>query len=59
MCEIQTKTEKLAEGIYWIGVHDSGLKVFDIVMETKFGTTYNAYIVNTEEGAVIIETVKE
>ena len=55
----QTATEKLAEGIYWVGVLDADLEVFDIVMETKYGTTYNAYVVNTKEGAVLVETVKE
>ncbi|KAH0794509.1 MBL fold metallo-hydrolase [Histomonas meleagridis] len=59
MKQKQTTTEKIAEGIYWVGVFDDDLKVFDIVMETKYGTTYNAYVVNTTEGAVLVETVKE
>jgi flavorubredoxin/NADPH-dependent 2,4-dienoyl-CoA reductase/sulfur reductase-like enzyme len=59
MTQLQTSTEKLAEGIYWIGALDADLEVFDIVMETKYGTTYNAYVVNTDEGAVLVETVKE
>ena len=50
---------KLAENVYWLGVQDHDLEVFDVVMETKYGTTYNSYLVNTTEGAILVETVKE
>jgi NADH oxidase (H2O-forming) len=43
--------------IKWIGVLDPDLITFDIVMETKYGTTYNSYFINAEKKA-IIETVK-
>ncbi len=49
---------KLKEGLYWNGILDSELKVFDIVMETEFGTTYNSYTVVSDKIAVI-ETAKE
>lgn len=49
----------LKKDIYWLGILDPNLDVFDIIMETKYGTTYNSYLVNTHEGAVLIETVKE
>ena len=32
---------------YWIGALDPTLRTFDIVMTTEFGTTYNAYLLNT------------
>ena len=48
----------LKENIYWIGVKDPNLKVFDIVMKTDYGTTYNAYLINDEKVA-IIDAVKE
>lgn len=54
-----TKCVELQKDIYWLGVLDHELRVFDIIMETKFGTTYNAYLVKTTEGAVLVETVKE
>ncbi len=44
--------------VTWIGVLDPGLITFDIVMETKFGTTYNSYFINAEK-KTIIETTKE
>ena len=37
------KPFKLAENLYWNGILDPGLRVFDIVMMTEFGTTYNSY----------------
>ncbi|MGL4345469.1 MAG: FprA family A-type flavoprotein [Cellulosilyticaceae bacterium] len=43
----------------WIGSLDPNLRVFDIVMETEFGTTYNAYVLKTSEGHILFETVKE
>ena len=38
------KSLKLAEDLYWVGVIDKDLRVFDIIMETQYGTTYNAYV---------------
>jgi len=49
----------LKNDIYWLGILDPKLDVFDIIMETKYGTTYNSYLVNTTDGAILIETVKE
>ena len=49
---------KVSENVSWIGVLDRDLVSFDIVMETKFGTTYNSYFINAGKKAVI-DTVKE
>ena len=49
--------QKLRDNIYWIGVKDPDLKIFDIIMETKKGTTYNSYVINDEKVAVV-DTVK-
>ena len=38
------KTLKLTDSLYWTGVLDPDLKVFDIVMTPEFGTTYNSYV---------------
>lgn len=48
----------LTPDVSWIGVLDKDLVTFDIVMETKFGTTYNSYFINGTKKAVI-DTVKE
>lgn len=50
---------KLKNDFYWIGAQDPDLRVFDIIMETKFGTTYNSYLLKTDEGIVLFESVKE
>lgn len=52
------KILKVSEKVDWIGVFDTEIVTFDIVMETKYGTTYNSYFINAEKKA-IIETVKE
>lgn len=49
---------QLADNVWWVGVKDPDLRIFDIVMETKQGTTYNAYLVKGEKIA-LIDTVKK
>ncbi|MDV3428659.1 MAG: FprA family A-type flavoprotein [Bacillota bacterium] len=48
---------KIKNNLYWIGVKNPELKIFDIIMETKKGTTYNSYILEDEKVAVF-DTVK-
>ncbi|MFL0167457.1 FAD-dependent oxidoreductase [Candidatus Clostridium helianthi] len=49
---------ELKKNFYWTGVLDPNLKVFDIVMETEFGTSYNSYLLKTGEKTVLFETAK-
>lgn len=55
-----SKKEALAvkKDVHWVGVLDYDIVTFDVVMETKFGTTYNAYFIDADKKTVI-ETVKE
>ncbi|HBM80623.1 MAG TPA: MBL fold metallo-hydrolase, partial [Clostridiaceae bacterium] len=46
------------DGIYWVGVKNPELRVFDIIVNTKKGTTYNSYLIDDEKVAVI-DSVKE
>lgn len=48
---------KLKDNIHWVGVKDEELRVFDIIMNTKKGSTYNSYLIDDEKVAVI-DTVK-
>lgn len=48
----------LKDGVEWVGILDPNLRVFDVVMHTEYGTTYNSYVVKGEKIA-LIETVKE
>ena len=53
------KTLKLRDDFYWAGIVDDTLKVFDIIMYTEFGTTYNSYVLKSGGKVVLFETVKE
>jgi len=53
-----TKILNVSKDVQWIGVLDHDLETFDIVMETKYGTTYNSYFINAQK-KTIIETCKE
>ena len=44
---------QLKDGVYYVGVQDPTLRVFDIICETEFGTTYNAYLVKGDKVALI------
>lgn len=52
------KTLKLRDGFYWAGIVDDSLRVFDIIMYTEFGTTYNSYVWKTKDKTVLFETAK-
>ena len=43
--------------VYWVGALHPDLRIFDIIMYTKNGTTYNSYLIDDEKVA-IIDTVK-
>jgi len=47
----------VGDNIRWIGVIDYEIVTFDVVMETKYGTTYNSYLIKAERPA-IVDTVK-
>jgi len=48
----------LAPNVHWVGAKDPGLTVFDIVIPTEFGTTYNAYLVRGTDKTALIDCVK-
>ena len=48
---------RLSDNVYWVGVKDPELEIFDIIMPLKHGTTYNSYLIKGEKVA-LIETVK-
>lgn len=53
-----TKILDLNKDVKWIGILDPTLITFDVVMETKYGTTYNSYFIDADKKA-IVETSKE
>lgn len=50
---------KIADDIYFIGVFDPDIRTFDIVMKTANGSSYNAYLIQTDDGVIIVDTVKK
>ncbi len=48
----------VTDKVKWIGVLDRDIVTFDIVMETKYGTTYNSWFIDAQK-KTIIETTKE
>ena len=50
------KSMKLNESLYWVGVLDKDLRVFDIIMYTEFGTTYNSYVLKGSEKTALFES---
>ena len=50
---------RVSKDLYYIGVSDPDIRTFDIIMKTANGTTYNSYLLKTEDGIIILDTVKE
>ncbi len=48
----------ITNDVKWVGVIDYDIVTFDVVMETKHGTTYNSYFIDAEKKA-LVETSKE
>ncbi len=48
----------IRDGVKWVGVIDYDIVTFDVVMETKYGTTYNSYYIEADRPA-LIETSKQ
>jgi flavorubredoxin len=44
---------KIKENIYSVGILNPSLRIFDIIMTTEFGTSYNSYIVKGDKVALI------
>ena len=52
------KSLKLKDNIHWVGALDPNLRVFDIIMYTPYGTSYNSYVVKGNNKTAVFETVK-
>lgn len=45
--------QKILDDVYYVGVCNPTLRIFDIIMETKYGTTYNAYLIKDKHNTLI------
>ncbi|MGS0765314.1 FAD-dependent oxidoreductase [Syntrophomonas curvata] len=50
---------KMKDDIFWVGVRDPELRIFDLVMTTDYGTSYNAYLVKGSEKTALIEVCED
>lgn len=49
----------LKDDVYWVGVRDPELRIFDLVMTTDIGTSYNSYVVKGSEKTALIEVCED
>ena len=49
---------ELKPGFYFTGALDHDLRVFDIIMYTEYGTTYNSYVLKAGDKTILFETAK-
>ncbi|MCL4428046.1 MAG: FprA family A-type flavoprotein [Deltaproteobacteria bacterium] len=52
------KALEIKDGVYYTGAFDPDLRVFDIVIPTVHGTTYNSYFIQGSQKSALIDTVK-
>jgi len=50
---------EIKKGISWVGAQHPDLRVFDVIMSTDWGTSYNSYLVQGSEKTALVDTVKE
>ena len=53
------KATQIVKGISWVGVQNPDLRIFDVIMCTQWGTSYNSYLVQGSEKTMLVDTVKQ
>lgn len=49
---------KIIDNVHWVGILDPELEIFDVVIPTEHGTTYNSYLVQGTKKKALIEANK-
>ncbi len=49
---------EIKNNVYYVGVLDKDTKVFDVIMNVDYGTSYNAYLIRGSKKTALIDTVK-
>lgn len=49
----------MKEDVYWVGVRDPELRIFDAVMTADVGTSYNAYVIKGSEKTALLEVCED
>ena len=50
---------ELKKDLFYVGMQDPDLRIFDIIMDTEFGTSYNSFLLKGSEKTALFETSKE
>src|SRR5664279_159273 len=58
MDRIDNKIIDITKDVKWVGILDYDIRIFDIVMNTEHGTTYNSYFINAKK-KTLVEVAKE
>lgn len=45
--------KQLRDNVWYVGIQNPGLRSFDIIMRTEYGTSYNSYIIKGEKYALV------
>ncbi len=53
------KAVKVTDKVYWVGVQNPDLRVFDVIMRTDWGTSYNSYLIRGSGKTALIDAVKD
>ncbi len=51
--------KKIADGVFYCGIHDRQRKVFDQLVPLPQGTTYNSYLVKGADKTALVDTMYE
>ena len=54
-----TEPIRISEGIHWVGALDTEIEVFDLIMLTESGTTYNSYLIQGNDKVALVDTVED
>lgn len=44
---------QVTKDIYWVGALNANLRIFDVFLHTKHGTTYNSYLIKSKKPALV------
>ena len=50
---------EITKDVYWVGVQNPGLRIFDVIMRTEWGTSYNSYLIRGAKKTALVDSVKE
>ena len=49
---------EITKDIHWVGAQNPDLRIFDVIMHTDWGTSYNSYLVKGSEKTALVDAVK-